>query len=302
MQEVICPPNQVAAPCLMRRTQPDGKAYIIYKTREGSAGGNFENVHFYVRRSDDGGVTWTANGGTSGVSVHGASAVQTFFTNTFGNLAKGKVARARSSDAWIATDPGSGDVYAAYVSKDGSGFGQIFVARSTDQGVTWTSARVTDGTHHSAYPEVAVAANGAVGVLYIDYDDSGASTIFGHHFARSFDHGVNWTVELLQSMDPGPLANAGSGFLWGDYEGLTAIGNTFYGVFTGQSTGRATSQLDPIFFKESAQAKHCPWWRVNVRLIKAANDSHLWADTFDRKLTDIFSVESVPMGTWSRGT
>jgi tetratricopeptide (TPR) repeat protein len=32
--------------------------------------------------------------------------------------------------------------------------------------------------------------------------------------------------------------------------------------------------------------------RVNVQLIKASNDSHLWADTFDRKLTDIFSVES----------
>jgi tetratricopeptide (TPR) repeat protein len=32
--------------------------------------------------------------------------------------------------------------------------------------------------------------------------------------------------------------------------------------------------------------------RVNVQLIKAANESHLWADTFDRKLTDIFSVES----------
>src|SRR5437773_830320 len=32
--------------------------------------------------------------------------------------------------------------------------------------------------------------------------------------------------------------------------------------------------------------------RVNVQLIKAANDSHLWADTFDRKLTDILSVES----------
>src|SRR5438874_7054676 len=29
--------------------------------------------------------------------------------------------------------------------------------------------------------------------------------------------------------------------------------------------------------------------RVNVQLIKAASDSHLWADTFDRKLTDIFS-------------
>jgi len=32
--------------------------------------------------------------------------------------------------------------------------------------------------------------------------------------------------------------------------------------------------------------------RVNVQLIKVANDSHLWADTFDRRLTDIFSVES----------
>ena len=32
--------------------------------------------------------------------------------------------------------------------------------------------------------------------------------------------------------------------------------------------------------------------RVNVQLIKAANDSHLWAETYDRKLTEIFSVES----------
>jgi len=32
--------------------------------------------------------------------------------------------------------------------------------------------------------------------------------------------------------------------------------------------------------------------RVNVKLIKAANDSQLWGDSFDRKLTDIFSVET----------
>ena len=32
--------------------------------------------------------------------------------------------------------------------------------------------------------------------------------------------------------------------------------------------------------------------RVNVQLINAATDAHVWADTFDRKLTDIFSVES----------
>ena len=32
--------------------------------------------------------------------------------------------------------------------------------------------------------------------------------------------------------------------------------------------------------------------RINVQLINAANDSHLWAETFDRKMIDIFSVES----------
>jgi TolB-like protein/Flp pilus assembly protein TadD len=32
--------------------------------------------------------------------------------------------------------------------------------------------------------------------------------------------------------------------------------------------------------------------RVNVQLINAASDSHLWADKYDRKLTDIFEVES----------
>jgi len=31
---------------------------------------------------------------------------------------------------------------------------------------------------------------------------------------------------------------------------------------------------------------------VNVQLIKAANDAHLWAEAYDRKLTDIFAVES----------
>jgi TolB-like protein/tetratricopeptide (TPR) repeat protein len=32
--------------------------------------------------------------------------------------------------------------------------------------------------------------------------------------------------------------------------------------------------------------------RVNVQLIRPETDAHLWADTFDRKLTDIFKIES----------
>jgi TolB-like protein len=32
--------------------------------------------------------------------------------------------------------------------------------------------------------------------------------------------------------------------------------------------------------------------RVNVQLINALNDSHLWAETYDRKMSDVFQVES----------
>jgi hypothetical protein len=84
---------------------------------------------------------------------------------------------------------------------------------------------VTDGTHHSAYPEIAVANNGTIGVLYVDYDDAGTATLFRHRFARSFNDGAAWTDQVLQSMDPGPLANAASGFLW-ETTRLTAR-NTF---------------------------------------------------------------------------
>src|SRR5207253_2452812 len=51
-------------------------------------------------------------------------------------------------------------------------------------------------------------------------------------------------------------------------------------------------QLEVAHILEGSVQKSGASVRVNVQLIKAANDSHLWADTFDRKLTDIFSVES----------
>src|SRR5207237_5196768 len=51
-------------------------------------------------------------------------------------------------------------------------------------------------------------------------------------------------------------------------------------------------QLGVAHILEGSVQKSGDIVRVNVQLIKAANDSHLWADTYDRRLTDIFSVES----------
>ena len=51
-------------------------------------------------------------------------------------------------------------------------------------------------------------------------------------------------------------------------------------------------QLGVAHILEGSVQKSADTVRVNVQLIKAANDSHLWSDTFDRKLTDILSVET----------
>lgn len=51
-------------------------------------------------------------------------------------------------------------------------------------------------------------------------------------------------------------------------------------------------QLGALNILEGSVQKVTDQVRVNVQLINALTDAHLWAETYDRKLTDIFGVES----------
>jgi TolB-like protein/Tfp pilus assembly protein PilF len=51
-------------------------------------------------------------------------------------------------------------------------------------------------------------------------------------------------------------------------------------------------QLGVANVLEGSVQKAADQVRVNVQLINALNDAHLWGDVYDRKLTDIFAVES----------
>jgi TolB-like protein/Flp pilus assembly protein TadD/class 3 adenylate cyclase len=51
-------------------------------------------------------------------------------------------------------------------------------------------------------------------------------------------------------------------------------------------------QLGVMHVLEGSVQKSNDQVRVNVQLINALTDAHLWAETYDRKLTDIFAVES----------
>ena len=51
-------------------------------------------------------------------------------------------------------------------------------------------------------------------------------------------------------------------------------------------------QLGVATVLEGSVQKVADQVRVNVQLVNAQTDSHLWAETYDRKLTDIFAIES----------
>jgi TolB-like protein/Tfp pilus assembly protein PilF len=58
------------------------------------------------------------------------------------------------------------------------------------------------------------------------------------------------------------------------------------------SLSEIAKQLGVAHILEGSVQKAGDQVRVNVQLINAQTDAHLWADTYDRKLTDIFGVES----------
>jgi TolB-like protein/Tfp pilus assembly protein PilF len=59
-----------------------------------------------------------------------------------------------------------------------------------------------------------------------------------------------------------------------------------------KSLSEIANQLGVANILEGSVQKANDQVRVNVQLVSAMTEAHLWADTYDRKLTDIFAVES----------
>src|SRR5262245_51024955 len=76
--------------------------------------------------------------------------------------------------------------------------------------------------------------------------------------------------------------------------GLKVISRTSTQRYQGkpQNLGEIAKQLGVANILEGSVQKAADQVRINVQLINALTDSHLWADTYDRKLTDVFGLES----------
>ena len=258
----------------------NGWVYSLFQTNTGAGNPGDWAVTYRLNRSIDGGQTWTLNGSPTGIQIAAANSTQGIGpTTTFdangncvapqpNNLYKfGAVNALLGGIDHAAVDPNNGDVYYVYGTRDGgTGNNRLSIVRLTDNGaggLNLGAAHFVTGQVQAALPSVAVASNGVVGVLYTTFDGpSGGFPQFTAHLAMSEDHGVTFSDFVLkQFLSPANDNNNCRQRVLGDYQQMKAVGNTFYGVFTGNGAafGRSTSNLDPIFFKVQATCTiSCP--------------------------------------------
>lgn len=226
----------------------NGTMYALY---EQSTGGPPQSVTYKLNRSTDGGRTWTLNGSADGLTVDTVNSDQAPGFKFGGvNALLGGVDHA-------AVDPTNGDVYVAY-GQDVSGGNQIKIRRLTGNGsgglAVGPASNVSTSTN-AALPSVAVTSDGTIGVLYDTFDGNTADgfPIFTAHLARSTDHGATFNDTVLQTFQSPATNNTldGRQRVLGDYHQLKTLGNTFYGVFAGNTSGVPASSppIDAIFFK-----------------------------------------------------
>lgn len=99
-----------------------------------------------------------------------------------------------ADDSWypdVATDS-SNNIHIVW-SDNTPGNWEIFYKKSTDQGTSWATQRLTNTWRHSHNPAIAVDSSDHIHVVWND-NSPGQNEI---HHMKSTDHGIHWTMKRL---------------------------------------------------------------------------------------------------------
>jgi hypothetical protein len=201
------------------------------------------NSQLVVVRSDNGGEDSFTALGADGDGVQVATPIDAFSTTGTYNTPLMLGQERTGNELAIAVDPNnSNHVLVVYDNAPGATRGQLqlVVSESTDGGDTWSQKFSTSSTTRSAQPGVAILANGAIGLLYNNYDPE-TDQLSQHLLTTTDDFATTRDVTL------GSESNSISPALFdpylGDFFDLTGIGNTFYGVFSASNADNGTTAL-----------------------------------------------------------
>jgi len=207
---------------------PDGTLLDLFDLIEHTSSNSPTHTAAVVRSTDKG-QTWSDAIRIAPMAARGVSdPYNQVFIRSGANLPQ------------IAVDRASGAAYVVwqdYIA--GAGVDGARIASSRDGGLTWSAPRPVNGAPAVAAftPNVAVASDGTVGVMYYDLRnvrpaDADAFRVTPW-LATSHDGGVIWDDEQLsEPFDLRPALLVSSYFL-GDYQALAAAGDVFVPFFVG---------------------------------------------------------------------
>lgn len=218
-------------------------------------------VDYRLVRSTDGGVTWQLDRNSAGIDVAQAWSKQTTDKFATYNALLG-------GDHAAAVDPRTGDLYYVFGDMDlatlKSRLAVVRVRRNLDGTMTVGRATPFTGDVDAALPAAAVTDDGTLGILYDTFDgmDANGYAVVSAHLAQRTDAGHTFEDTVLEQFssvereDPNDLRQRPLG----DYQELKAVGNTFYGVFTGNGVpfGRPFADWDPIFVRAQSAVSRRP--------------------------------------------
>jgi len=301
---------------------PDGALYAVWAdTRNGDG-------NIYFAKSTDGGTTWSANvrlnddPGTAwqydpAIAADAGAVYVAWEDERNGNR---DIYFAKSTDGgatWSANtrlndDPGTADQYSPAIAADAdavyvawtderNGNGDIYFAKSTDGGATWSAnTRLNDDPGGAEQRSPALTAD--AGAVYVAWTDerNGGSDIY---FARSTDGGATWNADVRLNDDPGsawqwssPAIAADAGAVYAAWEDERNGNRDIY--FARSTDGGATWSADARLNDDPGTAsQYDPSIAADADAVYAA-----WAD-YRNGNSDIYFARSTDGGaTWSANT
>ncbi len=222
-----CDLNQDSYPTVA----PNGKVYVSFENFNTPA----EN-QIMVVSSADGGNTWSAPVKAADVfDINFPTSVDGRATLTGCQFRVSSVANSAADPS----DPTGKTVYAVWAdNRNGTPAAtnaDVFLARSTNGGATWTTYPIDTTANDQFYPWVSVAASGRVDVGYMDRSYSADQVVCQYGFTLTrlvFDGGII-TSSLRTRVDTG-LSNPGRS-RW--FSSSTNSNSRFIGDYNGVATG-----------------------------------------------------------------
>ncbi len=197
----------------------------------------------------------------------------------------------------IAVDQNTGIVYITYSRQNGAAGGGVGVARSEDQGLTWTQTPIPGtGSTGSAFDTewnfqpVKVDSLGNVYVTWGEVKKGGSVAI---RFSASKDHGATWTKPVTVS-----TTTASNVFPTLDLVGPGLVDIAYYGTKSGGDPNSLTKATWSLYLAKSVNAlSKAPSFSAKTAVagmhtgpIESSNG------TSDRSLLDFFQVAVDPAG------